>query len=59
MGLKPGESSGKDGGIYREIGPRGGQTDNYSTIPDGHKAPPTTRPGATWEPVKRTPDSKR
>ncbi|WP_095921845.1 hypothetical protein [Rahnella victoriana] len=59
MSLKPGESSGKDGGIYREIGPRGGKTDNYSTIPDGHKAPPTTRPGATWEPVKRTPDSKR
>lgn len=24
MGLKPGQNSGKDGGIFQEIGPRGG-----------------------------------
>lgn len=59
MGLKPGQSSGRDGGVYRERGPRGGQTDNYTTIPDNHTAPPTSKPGATWVPVKRTPDSKR
>lgn len=59
MALKPGQSSGPDGGVYRERGPRGGKTDNYTTIPDNHTAPPTSKPGATWEPVKRTPNSKR
>ncbi|MGY6037935.1 hypothetical protein [Aeromonas sp. AE23HZ002T15] len=59
MGLKPGENSGKDGGVYQERGPRGGAKDNYATIPDNRQAPPTSKPGSTWEPVKRTPDSKR
>lgn len=59
MALKPGQNSGGNGGIYREIGPRGGKTDNYSTIPDNKSAPPTSKPGSSWEQVKRTPDSKR
>ena len=59
MGKKPGTSTGKDGGIFREIGPRGGKSDNYTTVPDNKPLPPTTKRGATWEPVKRTPDSKR
>lgn len=59
MALRPGENTGKDGGIYREVGPRGGKTDNYATIADNKAAPPTTKAGHKWEKVKRTPDSKR
>ncbi len=57
--IKPGQTSGQDGGIYQEIGPRGGRRENYSTIPDNHRAPPTTKPGSSWERVSRTPDSRR
>ena len=57
--LKPGQNSGGEGGIYREKGPRGGNTDNYATIPDNHTAPPTQKPGNHREQIKRTPDSKR
>lgn len=59
MGLKPGQNSGKDGGIFQEIGPRGGKKDNFVAIPDNKTAPPTTGKGGTWDQVKRTPDSKR
>lgn len=59
MALKPGENSGKDGGIYQERGPRGGMKDNYATIPDNKPAPPTQNGGSTWVPKSRTPDSKR
>jgi len=59
MTLKPGESSGSNGGVYQEVGPRGGLTDNYTTIADNRKAPPTSRAGASWKLIKRTPDSKR
>lgn len=59
MALKPGQSSGKNGGVYQETGPRGGKKDNYATIADNKTAPPTTTKGGTWEQVKRTPDSKR
>ena len=59
MGKKPGSNTGKRGGIYREIGPRGGEKDNYATVPDKHRLPPTTKPGHTWKPVKITPDSDR
>lgn len=57
--IKPGENSGKDGGIYQEIGPRGGKKDNFATIPDNKPAPPTTAPGHEWQQVNRTPDSKK
>lgn len=57
--IKPGQNPGKDGGIYQEIGPRGGKKDNFTTIPDNRKAPPTSQPGNSWTPVKKTPDSNR
>ncbi|MBT9548422.1 MAG: hypothetical protein IV090_23720 [Candidatus Sericytochromatia bacterium] len=56
---KPGENTGRDGGIYREVGPRGGPKDNFTTVPDKTTFPPTSQPGHSWERVKRTPDSKR
>lgn len=57
--LKPGQNTGKDGGIYQEIGPRGGAKDNFATIRDNQKAPPTQSPGHSWQRIERTPDSKR
>lgn len=58
-GLPPGSNTGKDGGIYQEIGPRGGLKDNFATVPDNTRLPPTTEPGRTWVPTERTPDSTR
>jgi len=57
--MKPGQNTGRQGGIFQEIGPRGGRQPNYSTVPDHKPLPPTTRPGNGWVPVQRTPDSKR
>lgn len=57
--IKPGQTPGNNGGIYREQGPRGGRTDNWATIPDNHRAPPTSKPGNTWVPTNVTPNSKR
>ena len=57
--LKPGDNTGKNGGIYQQVGPRGGDQPNYATIPDNHTVPPTTKPGHVWRPVDITPDSKR
>ena len=56
---KPGSNTGEDGGIYREVGPRGGKTDNHATVKDNTSLPPTTKPGNGWELTNRTPDSKR
>lgn len=44
MALKPDQNSGKDGGIYKEQGPRGGMKDNFSTIAYNKKTPPTQNP---------------
>lgn len=57
--LKPGQNTGKTGGIFQEVGPRGGRQDNYTTVPDNRPLPPTTKPGHAWVPVKTTPDSSR
>jgi len=57
--LKPGENTGPDGGIFQEVGPRGGRKDNFAAIPDNHTVPPTQKPGHSWRQVERTPDSKR
>jgi len=57
--LKPGQNTGKDGGIYQEVGPRGGLKDNFATIRDNQKAPPTQKPGHSWKRISRTPDSSR
>lgn len=59
MGKTPGSSTGRDGGIFQEVGPRGGRRPNYTTVPDNTRLPPTTSPGSRWVPVRRTPDSKR
>lgn len=59
MSLRPGSNSGKNGGIYQEVGPRGGKKENYSTIADNKVAPPTSKPNSSWEQVNRTPNSKK
>jgi hypothetical protein len=59
MAQKPGTSVGPKGGIYQEVGPKGGAKPNFATVPDGHKLPPTTQPGHGWKPVKITPTSDR
>lgn len=59
MSKKPGENTGNDGGIYREVGPRGGHKDNWATVRDNERLPPTSQPGHRWELDKRTPDSKK
>ena len=56
---RPGANTGNNGGIYQEIGPRGGRQPNYVTVPDHKPLPPTTRRGHQWTPVQRTPDSRR
>jgi len=58
-GKKPGTSTGDSGGIFREVGPRGGLRDNYATVADHKPLPPTTTPGSTWKPMKTTPAGKR
>lgn len=57
--MKPGTSTGPNGGIFQEIGPRGGARPNYTTVRDNERLPPTTTPGAGWKPIDRTPNSKR
>lgn len=59
MGLKPGSNTGRSGGIFQEVGPRGGAKPNYAAVPDNHRLPPTSSPGSTWNPTHRTPNSKR
>lgn len=56
---KPGSSTGHKGGIYQEVGPRGGRQPNYSTVPDNKPLPPTSKPGHGWTSIRTTPDSKR
>jgi hypothetical protein len=58
-GKKPGTSTGNSGGIFQEVGPRGGLRDNFAAVPDRKPLPPTTTPGSTWKSVSRTPNSKR
>lgn len=58
-GIKPGQNTGKSGGIFQEVGPKGGRQDNFAAIPDNRPAPPTSKPNSTWVPVKRTPNSSR
>lgn len=56
---KPGTNTGNQGGIFQEVGPRGGAKPNYATVADNKPLPPTTTPGSSWKPVKITPDSTR
>ena len=56
---KPGTNVGKNGGIFQEVGPRGGAKSNFATVADNKILPPTTKAGNAWAPVDRTPDSRR
>ncbi|MGH8497905.1 MAG: hypothetical protein ACRERV_03730 [Methylococcales bacterium] len=56
---KPGVNVGIKGGIFQEVGPRGGENPNYATVPDNKPLPPTSKPGYKWKPVKVTPNSHR
>lgn len=58
-GKKPGENTGKNGGIFQEQGLRGGLKENYAAVPDRTSLPPTSKAGHTWVQVQRTPDSHR
>ena len=57
--IRPGQNTGNSGGIFQEVGPRGGRRENYTTVPDNRPAPPTSKPNSSWAPIRRTPDSKR
>ena len=59
MAQRPGQNIGKNGGIFQEVGPRGGRRENFAAVPDNRQLPPTTTPGAGWVRIKRTPDSDR
>jgi len=59
MTKRPGQNTGNGGGIFQEVGPRGGRHSNFAAVPDNHRLPPTTSPGSQWTRVSRTPDSKR
>ena len=56
---RPGQNTGKQGGIFQEVGPKGGKQPNYAAVPDNRPLPPTSKPGNGWKPVKVTPDSHR
>lgn len=56
---RPGQNTGKHGGIYQEVGPKGGRQPNYAAVPDNRPLPPTSKAGHGWTPVKVTPDSNR
>jgi len=58
-GMTPGTNTGTNGGIYQQVGPKGGLKPNFATVPDNKPLPPTTAPKNTWVPLKVTPDSKR
>lgn len=58
-GKKPGENTGKSGGIFQQQDPRGGLLQNYVTVADNKPLPPTTQAGHTWKSVKTTPNSKK
>ncbi|SQJ26381.1 putative cytoplasmic protein [Salmonella enterica subsp. enterica] len=59
MTLKPGEKSGNNGGIYVEVGPRGGIKDNFATIAETKPRHQRNALKATGVLAKRTPNSKR
>jgi len=44
---KPGESTGNKGGIYQEVGPRGGKQPNYATVPD-NRPPAASSHNQAW-----------
>jgi hypothetical protein len=57
--VTPGVSVGTNAGVYQEQGPRGGMRDSFATIPENHRAPPTSGKGASWVRIKATPHGHR
>jgi hypothetical protein len=57
--VTPGVNVGRDAGVFQEQGPRGGMRDNFTTIPERHKAPPTSKPGSQWVRIEPTPHGHR
>lgn len=53
--VPPGKSVGREAGLLQERGPRGGMHDNYATIPEHHRAPPTTGKDSDWVRIGPTP----
>ena len=47
-GLKPGTPT-PVSGIYEQVGPRGGKTDEQADSTKSNPLPPTDRPGMTWK----------
>ncbi|MBF0714529.1 YjzC family protein [Gemella sp. GH3] len=47
--IKPGTDN-KSAGLYKEVGPRGGNVNNARTvrIDQGDRLPPTQKPGNRW-----------
>ncbi len=46
--LIPGTSTPRSG-IYMQVGPRGGRTNDQVTSTEGNPLPPTKKPGCTWQ----------
>ncbi|MCW3101523.1 MAG: hypothetical protein JWL77_7141 [Chthonomonadaceae bacterium] len=59
MVKRPGQSVGRNGGVFQEVGPRGGVKPNFAAVADNKRLPPTQGAGGGWKPIKRTPDSRR
>lgn len=55
----PGSDSGKSGGIFQEVDPKGKPEPNFATVPDHKTMPPTSKAGHEWKQINKTPDSKR
>ena len=51
--IKPGQPTPKSG-QYEITGPRGGHTGKEVTLPKGHTAPPTPKPGQSFTLVDPT-----
>ena len=45
--IRPGTTA-PASGLYREVGPRGGNPGREVTVPQGHSMPPTTGPGRQY-----------
>lgn len=51
--FKPGETA-PVSAQYKEVGPRGGETNREVTVPKGRTLPPPSKPGSTYAIADRT-----
>ena len=49
--LPPATNVARDAGIYQEVNSCGGRKDNFVTVPERTRLPPTTKAGNRWTPV--------